>query len=66
MEGTTLARLKRCLKEHKSFRIGRRDADWFFYTTCEIFHPEDEGEESLIDAKMEAIKATAWGQEANE
>ena len=31
MQGATLARLERCLKDHKSFRIGRRGADWFFY-----------------------------------
>lgn len=120
MQGATLARLQRCLKDHKSFRIGRRGADWFFYsfkaegknidgwtkavnrrarttitnidwigiekghlmlyaeggyvlttciclddyTTCEILHPEDE--EDIVDAKMEAIKRTAWGQEASE
>ena len=32
MQGTTLSRLERCLKDHKSFRIGRRGADWFFYS----------------------------------
>lgn len=32
MQGGTLARLQRCLKDHKSFRIGRRGADWFFYS----------------------------------
>lgn len=31
MQGATLARLERCLKDHRSFRIGRRGADWFFY-----------------------------------
>lgn len=32
MQGATLARLERCLKDHKSFRIGRRGCDWFFYS----------------------------------
>lgn len=32
MQGATLTRLQRCLKDHKSFRIGRRGADWFFYS----------------------------------
>lgn len=32
MQGGTLARLQRCLKDHKSFRIGRRGANWFFYS----------------------------------
>ena len=32
MQGATLTRLERCLKDHKSFRIGRRGADWFFYS----------------------------------
>ena len=31
MQGATLARLERCLKDHKSFRIGKCGADWFFY-----------------------------------
>ena len=32
MQGGALARLQRCLKAHQSFRIGRRGADWFFYS----------------------------------
>ena len=32
MQGATLTRLERCLKDHKSFRIGRRGCDWFFYS----------------------------------
>lgn len=32
MQGATLKRLERCLKDRKSFRIGRRGADWFFYS----------------------------------
>ena len=31
MQGATLKKLERYLKDHKSFRIGRRGADWFFY-----------------------------------
>lgn len=31
MQGATLARLERCLKSYRSFRIGRRGCDWFFY-----------------------------------
>lgn len=31
MQGRTLTRLQHCLKDHRSFRIGRRGADWFFY-----------------------------------
>ena len=32
MQGATLSKLQRCRKDHKSFRIGRRGADWFFYS----------------------------------
>ena len=37
MQGATLNRLERCLKDHKSFRIGRRGADWFFYSYKDEF-----------------------------
>ena len=36
MQGGALARLQRCLKDHKSFRVGRRGADWFFYSYKDI------------------------------
>lgn len=56
MQGGALARLQRCLQSHRSFRIGIRGGDWFFYAYTMKTTNKYSGKE---------IESTGWTKAVN-